>query len=41
MLHTADGTQASCIQAGGNTSYSEALRQARAELALHGRPERA
>jgi hypothetical protein len=38
MLHTADGTQASCIQAGGNTSYSEALRQARAELAAHGRP---
>ena len=28
----------SCIQAGGNTSYSEALRQASAELAAHGRP---
>ena len=27
----------SCIQAGGNTSYSEALRQARAELTAHGR----
>jgi hypothetical protein len=38
MLHTTDGTNASCIQAGGNTSYSEALRQARAELAAHGRP---
>jgi hypothetical protein len=38
-LHTADGTQTSCIQSGGNTSYSEALRQARAELAAHGRPD--
>ena len=38
MLHTTDGPSASCIQAGGNTSYSEALRQARAELAAHGRP---
>jgi Putative Flp pilus-assembly TadE/G-like len=37
-LHTADGPSTSCIQAGGNTSYSEALRQARAELAAHGRP---
>jgi Flp pilus assembly protein TadG len=37
-LHTVDGDSASCIQAGGNTSYSEALRQAAAELALHGRP---
>ncbi len=37
-LHTTDGPKASCIQAGGNTSYSEALRQARAELAAHGRP---
>jgi hypothetical protein len=37
-LHTADGPQTSCIQAGGFTSYSEALRQANAELAAHGRP---
>jgi Flp pilus assembly protein TadG len=37
-LHTDDGPANSCIQAGGNTSYSEALRQARAELAAHGRP---
>ena len=32
MLHTTDGANTSCIQSGGNTSYSEALRQARAEL---------
>ena len=37
-LHTDDGPATSCIEAGGNTSYSEALRQARAELAAHGRP---
>jgi hypothetical protein len=37
-LHTTDGPQTSCIQAGGFTSYSEALRQARAELAADGRP---
>jgi Flp pilus assembly protein TadG len=37
-LHTDDGPASSCIQAGGNTSYSEALRQARAELAANGRP---
>lgn len=36
-LHTVDGPNTSCIEAGGNTSYSEALRQAKAELALHGR----
>jgi|tagenome__1003787_1003787.scaffolds.fasta_scaffold20966569_1 Flp pilus assembly protein TadG len=36
-LHTVDGPATSCIQAGGNTSYSEALRQARAELTAHGR----
>jgi Putative Flp pilus-assembly TadE/G-like len=36
--HTADGANTSCIEAGGNTSYSEALRQARAELASNGRP---
>jgi Flp pilus assembly protein TadG len=36
-LHTVDGPASSCIQAGGNTSYSEALRQARAELTAHGR----
>jgi hypothetical protein len=39
FLHTEDGTAASCIQSGGSTSYSEALRQARTELALHGRPD--
>jgi hypothetical protein len=38
-LHTVDGTNTSCIQAGGNTSYSEALRQARAELSAHGRAD--
>ena len=37
-LHTVDGDDSSCIEAGGNTSYSEALRQARAELLAHGRP---
>jgi Flp pilus assembly protein TadG len=37
-LHTVNGPAASCIQAGGNTSYSEALRQAQAELLAHGRP---
>ena len=36
--HTVDGDNTSCIEAGGNTSYSEALRQARAELAADGRP---
>jgi Flp pilus assembly protein TadG len=37
-LHTVDGKSNACIQAGGNTSYSEALRQAQAELLAHGRP---
>jgi Flp pilus assembly protein TadG len=37
-LHTVNGPAASCIQAGGNTSYSEALRQAQTELLTHGRP---
>jgi hypothetical protein len=37
-LHTVAGPASSCIQAGGNTSYSEALRQAQAELDAHGRP---
>jgi hypothetical protein len=37
--HTEDGPASSCIQAGGNTSYSEALRQAQAELVAHGRPD--
>jgi hypothetical protein len=32
-----DGQNTSCIEAGGNTSYSEALRQSKAELAAHGR----
>ena len=34
------GPASSCIQSGGNTSYSEALRQAQAELLAHGPPER-
>jgi Flp pilus assembly protein TadG len=37
-LHTDDGDNSSCIESGGNTSYSEALRQAQAELLAHGRP---
>jgi Flp pilus assembly protein TadG len=37
-LHTVSGPSNSCIQAGGNTSYSEALRQAQNELTLNGRP---
>ena len=37
-LHTVDGKASSCIQAGGSTSYSEALRQAKAELVKDGRP---
>ena len=37
-LHTVDGNNSSCIQAGGNTSYTEALRQAQAELNRNGRP---
>jgi hypothetical protein len=36
-LHTDDGDDSACIEAGGNTSYSEALRQAQAELLAHGR----
>jgi hypothetical protein len=37
-LHTVDGPASSCIQGGGNTSYSEALRQAQSELLTNGRP---
>jgi Flp pilus assembly protein TadG len=37
-LHTVDGPANACIQSGGNTSYSEALRQAQAELVADGRP---
>ncbi|MDX6538468.1 MAG: hypothetical protein QOI71_78 [Gaiellales bacterium] len=37
-LHTTPGKASACIQAGGNTSYSEALRQAQAELVANGRP---
>jgi hypothetical protein len=37
VLHTTDGASNACIEAGGNTSYSEALRQAQAELLAHGR----
>ncbi len=36
-LHTVQGGTSACIEAGGNTSYSEALRQAQAELQAHGR----
>jgi Flp pilus assembly protein TadG len=35
--HTVSGKSSACIRAGGNTSYSEALRQAQAELLAHGR----
>ena len=38
VQHTKDGKANSCVQAGGSTSYSEALRQAQAELLAHGRP---
>jgi Flp pilus assembly protein TadG len=38
-LHTQDGPKTSCIQSDGNTSYSEALRQAQAELIANGRPD--
>ncbi len=37
-LHTVPGPASACIRAGGNTSYSEALRQAQAELLANGRP---
>ncbi len=37
--HTVPGQASACIQGGGNTSYSEALRQAQAELERNGRPE--
>ena len=37
-LHTVAGPANSCIEAGGNTSYSEALRQAQNELLTNGRP---
>ena len=37
-LHTVDGPATSCIQDDGSTSYSEAPRQAQAELLAHGRP---
>jgi hypothetical protein len=36
-LHTVSGDNTACIEAGGNTSYSEALRQAKSELTAHGR----
>jgi Flp pilus assembly protein TadG len=36
-VHTTKGFASSCIQAGFSTSYTEALRQAKAELAAHGR----
>ena len=36
-LHTVPGNSSACIRAGGNTSYSEALRQAQSELDAHGR----
>jgi Flp pilus assembly protein TadG len=37
VLHTKTGNSSACIRAGGNTSYSEALRQAQSELLAHGR----
>jgi Flp pilus assembly protein TadG len=37
-LHTDSGDDTACIEAGGNTSYSEALRQSQAELLADGRP---
>ena len=37
VLHTKAGKATACVQAGGSTSYSEALRQAQAELLAHGR----
>ncbi len=40
-LHTDDGPDTACIEAGGNTSYSEALRQAKAELVAAWPPQRA
>jgi Flp pilus assembly protein TadG len=36
--HTVSGASNACITAGGNTSYSEALRQAQTELLTDGRP---
>ena len=39
VLHTTDGPASACIQAGGSTSYTEALRQAKAELDRNGRPK--
>jgi hypothetical protein len=39
VLHTTDGKADACVQAGGSTSYSEALRQSQAELLAHGRPK--
>ena len=38
VLHTTDGPASACIQAGGSTSYTEALRQAKAELDRNGHP---
>jgi hypothetical protein len=38
VLHTKAGKATACVEAGGSTSYSEALRQAQAELLAHGRP---
>jgi Flp pilus assembly protein TadG len=36
-IHTLSGNSSACIPSDGLTSYSEALRQAQAELLLHGR----
>jgi hypothetical protein len=38
VIHTTKGPASSCIQAGGSTSYSEALRRSQAELVANGRP---
>jgi Flp pilus assembly protein TadG len=39
VIHTTDGKANACVQAGGSTSYSEALRQSESELIAHGRPK--
>ena len=37
VQHTTDGKATACVEAGGSTSYSEALRQSQSELLVHGR----
>jgi Flp pilus assembly protein TadG len=38
VVHTTKGGSTSCVQSGGSTSYSAALRQSQDELVAHGRP---